>query len=71
MDAARLGTASAVAVMTGNDMVNIETAIAVHDSFGSPFQPERIPVVTGSSTAPSAGPRPGGSASNTCNRPRS
>jgi len=46
LDAARLGTASAVAVMTGNDMVNIETAIAVHDSFGSPFQPERIPVVT-------------------------
>ena len=43
LDAARLGTASAVAVMTGNDMVNIETAIAVHDSFGSPSNPSGYP----------------------------
>ncbi len=31
LDAARLAQSSAVAIMTSNDMVNIETAIAVHD----------------------------------------
>ena len=42
-----MAESSAVAVMTSNDMVNIETAIAVHDLFGSPVDPAAtVPVVT-------------------------
>ena len=47
LDAARMAESSAVAVMTSNDMVNIETAIAVRDLFGSRWtQSASVPVVT-------------------------
>ncbi len=47
LNAARLQQSSAVAIMTSNDMVNIETAIAVHDLIGSPMaQFASVPVVT-------------------------
>ena len=38
LDAARVADSSAVAVMTSNDMVNIETAIAVRDLFGAQLE---------------------------------
>ncbi len=47
LKSARLQQSSAVAIMTSNDMVNIETAIAVHDLIGSPLtQFAAVPVVT-------------------------
>ena len=47
LDAARVADSSAVAVMTSNDMVNIETAIAVRDLFGTSWkQHAGAPVVT-------------------------
>ena len=46
LGAARLGTASAVAVLTSNDMVNIETALAVRDLLGDAWDaPGGPPVV--------------------------
>ncbi len=46
LEAARLGTAAAVAIMTSSDMVNIETALAVRDLIGPRWEvgPE-LPVV--------------------------
>jgi Trk K+ transport system NAD-binding subunit len=47
LDAARVADSSAVAVMTSNDMVNIETAIAVRDLFGGHWgERTGAPVVT-------------------------
>lgn len=47
LDAARLADSSAVAVMTSNDMVNIETAIAIRDLFGARWASgASVPVVT-------------------------
>jgi len=47
LDAARVANSSAVAVLTSNDMVNIETAIAVHDLFGEQWtESDGVPVVT-------------------------
>ena len=47
LDAARLAESSAVAVLTSNDMVNIETAIAVRDLFGHRWDKQTgVPVVT-------------------------
>jgi Trk K+ transport system NAD-binding subunit len=47
LDAARVADSSAVAVMTSNDMVNIETAIAVRDMFSAVWAGSGgIPVVT-------------------------
>jgi Trk K+ transport system NAD-binding subunit len=47
LDAARLAESSAVAILTSNDMVNIETAIAVRDLFGNRWDAETgVPVVT-------------------------
>lgn len=47
LDAARMAESSAVAVMTSNDMVNIETAIAVRDLFGANWsRAGGVPVVT-------------------------
>ena len=47
LDAARVSESSAVAVMTSNDMVNIETAIAVRDLFGADWADSgAVPVVT-------------------------
>jgi len=47
LDAARIAESSAVAVMTSNDMVNIETAIAVRDLFGDRWTTATgVPVVT-------------------------
>jgi Trk K+ transport system NAD-binding subunit len=47
LDAARVANSSAVAVLTSNDMVNIETAIAVHDLFGEQWtESVGVPVVT-------------------------
>ncbi len=47
LDAARVGQSSAVAVMTSNDMANIETAIAVRDLFGAVWEKSgAVPVVT-------------------------
>jgi Trk K+ transport system NAD-binding subunit len=45
LDAARMSECSAIAVMTSNDMVNIETAIAVRDLFGAGWT-RSVPVVT-------------------------
>jgi Trk K+ transport system NAD-binding subunit len=47
LDAARVAESSAVAVMTSNDMVNIETAIAVRDLFSLEWASTgAVPVVT-------------------------
>ncbi|SDO40217.1 Trk K+ transport system, NAD-binding component [Nakamurella panacisegetis] len=47
LDAARVAESSAVAVMTSNDMVNIETAIAVRDMFSAQWAGTgAVPVVT-------------------------
>ena len=47
LDAARVAESSAVAVMTSNDMVNIETAIAVRDLFSDEWANSgAVPVVT-------------------------
>lgn len=47
LDAARVSESSAVAVMTSNDMVNIETAIAVRDLFSADWADSgAVPVVT-------------------------
>lgn len=47
LDAARVAESSAVAVMTSNDMVNIETAIAVRDLFSAEWANSgAVPVVT-------------------------
>ena len=47
LDAARVADSSAVAVMTSNDMVNIETAIAVRDMFSDVWTNSGgVPVVT-------------------------
>ena len=45
LDAARVADSSAVAVMTSNDMVNIETAIAVRDLFGTSWKSHAGPPV--------------------------
>ena len=64
LDAARLADSSAVAVMTSNDMVNIETAIAVRDLFGSAGRSiDACRWSPGSSTGRWVGPWPGGSGS--------
>ncbi len=47
LKAARLEQSSAVAILTSNDMVNIETAIVVHDLIGSPMATfAAVPVIT-------------------------
>ena len=47
LEAARVAASSAVAVLTSNDMVNIETAIAIHDLFGEHWtETSGAPVVT-------------------------
>ena len=47
LDAARVAQSSAVAILTSNDMINIETAIAVRDLFGVQWaQTGAVPVVT-------------------------
>ncbi len=47
LNAAQLKRSSAVAILTGDDMVNIETAIVVHDLIGSPLTTfAATPVIT-------------------------
>jgi Trk K+ transport system NAD-binding subunit len=47
LDAARMAESSGVAILTSNDMVNIETAIAVRDLLGNRWVSESgVPVVT-------------------------
>ena len=72
LDAARVAESSAVAVMTSNDMVNIETAIAVRDLFGAHWWRRAGGAGGHPGLRPGAGPdhRHGGSGSRTSSPPR-
>jgi Trk K+ transport system NAD-binding subunit len=45
LETARLGQAAAIAILTSNDMVNIETGIAVRDMLGDTWTAGSLPVV--------------------------